>query len=160
VQKQNQKRRNGSEVYNSLNLDGALPYDGYGKVDIDGETWLTHRYAYYSFYKEHPQELLVCHHCDNPSCVRPQHLFLGTFKENNQDAVAKNRNSKGDSHWTRQRPASVLCGITHGMAKLTEEQVREIRTAQETHAAIAKRFGISATTVSSIRAKQSWKHIT
>lgn len=82
-----------------------------GKVRI-----IVTRLAYYLHYKVDPGELFVCHHCDNPLCCNPHHLFLGTHDDNMQDKVAKGRQAKvkfGDSHWTRTNPEKIHTGNRH-----------------------------------------------
>jgi hypothetical protein len=66
---------------------------GYGQVNFNKKGWLTHRLFWTIFNGEIPNGLWVLHHCDNPSCVRPSHLFLGTNSDNQQDSVNKGRNN-------------------------------------------------------------------
>ena len=86
--------------------------------------------------------MLVCHHCDNPSCINPQHLFLGTQKDNIQDAAKKRR-------------------LSQIFYKLTEDQVIEILKLKGkiSQGEIAKKFGIGRTTINSIHNGKIWKHI-
>jgi len=67
----------------------------YGKIIWKGKTSTAHRASYRAFKGEIPEGLNVCHKCDKPLCVNPDHLWLGTQKENRQDAVNKNRTPKG-----------------------------------------------------------------
>lgn len=93
-----------------------------------------------------PSHLFVCHTCDNPRCVNPKHLFLGTQKENMQDAVRKNRTSFGERN---------------GMRKLSKEQVAEIRNelakSKYTHREIAEKFNVSRSSIGSIINNKRWR---
>ena len=98
-------------------------------------------------YGTDPGELVVCHSCDNPSCVRPSHLWTGTNRDNTNDKVAKGRQNKGD---------------TNGAHVLTEAQVLEIYDAirrGERFISLARRFNIGTTAVSYIARGKSWKHL-
>lgn len=93
-----------------------------------------------------PDGLCVCHHCDNPPCVNPAHLFLGTHAENLADAARKGRTCRGE-----QAPGHIL----------TEQNVRDIRSAHPgiSNRVLAWRFGICTSAVSPIRRGLRWKHV-
>lgn len=80
----------------------------YGAIRLNGKSQLAHRVSYNVFVGEIPNKMLICHHCDNPPCINPKHLFLGTYKDNYQDCKNKNRlNYKGN--FTKKLSKS-LCG--------------------------------------------------
>lgn len=100
---------------------------------------LAHRVAFFIVYGRWPTNAL--HHCDHPPCVREDHLFEGTRKDNNHDMAAKGRASHGTAHWS---------------AKLTEAEVLAIRFEEGTHQAIGARHGISKTQVGNIKLGKTW----
>ncbi len=72
----------------------ACKLHGYGTIRVGNKNLRAHRLSYEIFYKQHPGDMHVCHHCDNPGCVNPEHLFLGTDQDNSNDKVAKGRQFK------------------------------------------------------------------
>lgn len=130
----------------------SLSNAGYGQLMMpDHRPQTAHRLSWIFAYGEIPDGLFVCHHCDNRKCVRPEHLFLGTQKDNMSDAARKGR-VKGPG----------LAGEAHGNSKLTDETVREIRTRHadgETQMEIAKSIGVRQATISRIILRQSWAHV-
>ena len=113
-----------------------------------------------------PAGLLVLHSCDNPPCVNPAHLFIGSYKDNMQDAARKGRlnfpphvRARGDRSGARLHPERLARGEAHGNAKLTESLVRRIRTAVGEQRQIAKKFGVCQATVSQIRRRVRWAHV-
>ena len=151
---------------------------GYGhfKFYIDGKfVQLSHRVAYYLANNELPADLCVCHRCDNPACCNPQHLFLGTVADNNQDMMRKGRlyrfskeeisrgaqkggllmktRSKGNN-------APSMNGESNPQSKLTRSQVdsiREMRANGFSLKDIAAAFSVSTTNVHAICSWQLWK---
>jgi hypothetical protein len=69
--------------------------NGYGMMRSNGKVWRTHRFVYSKFYKKELNGLFVLHKCDNPKCVNPEHLFLGTQRDNNIDKMMKGRSKTG-----------------------------------------------------------------
>jgi hypothetical protein len=88
--------------------------------------------------------MLVRHKCDVRSCVRPSHLILGTHADNSADCVSRGRHAHGE-----RTPIAVL----------NEEKVRAIRASSEGVFKLAERYGVSPTTISSVRNRQTWKHV-
>lgn len=123
---------------------------GYGQFNLDGKPVRAHRLSWELANGPVPAGLQVCHTCDNPPCVNPRHLFLGTIKENAHD-----RDRKG-----RARPGWVP-GSKNGCAKLTEAQVVDIRARafNETYQSLATEFGVSRTLISMIVSRKQWTHI-
>jgi DNA-binding CsgD family transcriptional regulator len=120
--------------------------DGYGIFNAGKEpgSVMAHRFSFERHHGPIPDSQCVCHHCDNPSCVNPAHLFLGSHKENMDDRDAKGR---------------VAAGEASGVAKITESQVMEIRGDSRTTREIAKNYGISHSHVSNIKRHGSWAHV-
>jgi hypothetical protein len=77
---------------------------GYGAFTFQKRTFKTHRIAYYVSTGIDPGDLCVCHHCDNPKCCNPTHLFLGTNADNSSDRDAKGRVSRGPEHMAHRAP--------------------------------------------------------
>jgi hypothetical protein len=120
---------------------------GYGQFHGDG----AHRWSWRLHRGPIPKGLHVCHKCDVRPCVNPDHLFLGTPKDNMRDAYIKKRLVPG--------PLPRFEGVNHPNAKLTEKAIIEIRSSSETGVSMAKKFGVSAHTISVIRKRESWKHL-
>ncbi len=120
---------------------------GYGQTSMHGKVVKAHRASYVLAFGEIPGGLCVCHTCDVPACVRPDHLFLGTQGDNAKDKVLKGRSMRGErgSH-----------------AKLTEKAVYYIRASfakGEDALCLAKRFGVTRETVYHIVNGRTWKHL-
>lgn len=120
-----------------------------------------HRYAWYRAHGNVPEDMCICHKCDNRKCVNIEHLFLGTWADNNRDRSQKGRSgSRIYSEEERQRYSKMFRGSNQTNAKLTEKQALEIYNRKDkTHAELAKEYGVSKAVVTSIKAKRSWRHI-
>jgi hypothetical protein len=109
-----------------------------------GKHILAHRYSYELEHGQIAEGLVVRHRCDVRHCVRPEHLVAGTQRQNVADTVARGRHAHGE-----RTPISVL----------TEADVRAIRASTEGLWKLAERFGVSATTIGSVRSRKTWKHV-
>ncbi len=124
--------------------------NGYGRVRYKGKMMQTHRMAYIFKYGQIPDGKLVCHTCDNPLCINPDHLFLGTSLDNTHDMIKKGRAIyfKGEQVWKH---------------KLKEQQVIDIRSKyaskRYTQQQLADEYKVSRHTIFSIIYKKTWKHI-
>ncbi len=156
---------------------------GYGCFRISRREGIqAHRLSYILHFGAVLDGDLVCHHCDNPSCVRPEHLFSGSPGKNTADMIGKGRWSRppvfrGDAHPLRRRPELAVRGDAHplrkcpelaargervGGAKLTAIQVVEMRRLKAGGARtveLAKAFGVSVTNVKDIVARRIWAHV-
>lgn len=122
---------------------------GYGQMRVNGRKRLVHRISYEENTGPIPPRLCVLHRCDNPACINPEHLFLGTHRENMDDMLAKGRQAR-----TSQK------GVLHGHAKLTEADVLAIRVASGiSQAALALQYGMGRSQISNIRLGKCWKHL-
>lgn len=127
---------------------------GYGQFRL-GKMFKAHRLSalWAGILPSMDSGLLVCHHCDNPRCVNPKHLFVGSHKDNIQDSTKKGR----------QQPALAERGEANHQAKLTKQDVLDIRrlyaTGRFTHNGLGIRFSISPSTIGSIINRQRWTHI-
>jgi hypothetical protein len=129
---------------------GSLNKKGYGQLNRGrrGEgVVLAHRASWEIHNGAIPDGLCVLHKCDNPQCVNPDHLFLGTIVDNDKDRDAKGRTRKGDAH---------------KFAKLRATQIPEIRrriATGEKHESIAADYGVSAGVISQVGRRKIWKHV-
>lgn len=135
---------------------------GYGLFYFNGRYMGAHRASWIMRHGEIPDDLFVCHHCDNPTCIRPAHLFLGTQKENLADRESKGRTLKGKDHWAHQKPERLARGSFHGNTRLTESVVREMRQKYADKKAsqneLSREYGLSQASVNSILMGKTWAH--
>jgi hypothetical protein len=128
---------------------GAKNRFGYGCLHYENEE-LAHRVSWLIHNGLIPKGLCVLHKCDNPCCVRPDHLFLGTQKDNMEDMVLKGRGKTPN-----------LKGEDCNFSKLSATQVLEIRglDGKKTQSDIAALYGVKQANVSAILLRKNWKHI-
>lgn len=129
---------------------GAKTKSGYGQFRLHGRLWIATRLSYALTFGDIPEGLVICHRCDNPQCVRPEHLFAGTYAENMQDMHQKERN---------RQPK----GEEHGCAKLSDAQVVELRaklTGRKGEITeMAKGIGITRKHLGQVLRGNSWRHL-
>lgn len=117
---------------------------GYGELCVAGKRIKAHRFAYQISRGSIPDGIVVCHSCDNPPCVNPAHLWLGTHADNRRDALQKGR-------------------IKETLPKLTETQVLAIRKhladRTKTQRHLADEYGVSKAAVHQIQYRKTWKSV-
>jgi hypothetical protein len=131
---------------------GSKDCDGYGVMSqhVNGiaKQRKAHIISYELHFGEIPTGICVLHKCDNPSCVNPEHLFLGTQADNQHDRKNKGRQAKGEAN---------------GRAKLTEQDVRDIRylykTVDISQTGLANKYGVSQYSISQVVLNKKWKHV-
>lgn len=122
-------------------------YYGHGHFWLNGRLNAAHRVAWELAHGPIPAGLCICHRCDVPACVNPDHLFLGTQADNVIDMIAKGRRADSPK------------GEQSGKSKLTEEEVRAIRASCKSQRAIAREFRISRGAVQQIKNGATWSHV-
>lgn len=135
---------------------GCRQSNGYGRIKRKGKTQYTHRYIYQNFKGEIPKGHDVCHECDNRPCCNPDHLFTGTRKINMRDAVAKNRQAKGEILSGKRR------GELSSSAKLNKHDVIAIRSSAESGMSavdIARSYSCTESNITKIIARLTWRHL-
>lgn len=136
---------------------------GYGQIragGCNGKTLSAHRLSYHLHYGEIiPEKLLVCHHCDNPPCVRPDHLFLGTASDNTSDAVSKGRMAIGQAN-----PRATITDA-NAIRLLTDYRDAPMSSGRKKKRAgivarLANKYGVSKSVVHNITQGKTFTHIT
>jgi hypothetical protein len=123
--------------------NGLRKQNGYGKFCWNKKVGLAHRFCWLITHGEIPEGKFVCHHCDNPTCVNPSHLFLGSPKDNVSDMWAKGRASSPP----------------HPNQKLSAQAVQKIRLSRESQKSLAQQFSIHPSVISRIRSGVSHRSI-
>lgn len=127
------------------NWEGALDSLGYGHLSIKCVKVLAHRFSFAVFNGRDPQKF-VCHRCDNPRCVNPDHLFEGTQTDNMHDCSVKCRfnDRRGELNPTR---------------KLSDQKVLEIRASTLSYNVLKKLYGVCKSAIHFVKTEQTWKHL-
>jgi excisionase family DNA binding protein len=124
---------------------------GYGQFYLRrGNPRLAHSVSYALCKGPVPPRMHVCHHCDNPPCVRPDHLFIGTAAANALDCVSKGRANRAQ-------------GVRHASARLDDDAVRAIRAVEPYYGRVrdlARKYGVSDTAIRSVLTGRTWRHVT
>ncbi len=120
-----------------------------------GSNGRLHRIMYEKYKGKIENGLFVCHKCDNPTCINPEHLFLGTNADNFNDMRNKNRHSKGLKHGIKLR------GEKNGFHKLTEKEAIEIKYGYQEvpYKNIALKYGVCNSTIGAIKRNINWKYL-
>lgn len=112
-----------------------LDEHGYGRFAVHQVSILAHRYSFEMYRHPIPEGMFVCHRCDNPQCVNPDHFFLGTAKDNAQDMMRKGRDC---------------------VSKLSPMEVAAIRCSDEPAKSLAERFSVSLMSIYNIKSGKTW----
>jgi hypothetical protein len=133
---------------------GAPDKDGYGRIGIKKKTFKAHRVSYALHNGDHG-DLMVMHKCDTPPCVNPDHLFIGTAKDNSDDMKKKGRSRPG---------GRAMKGEANGRAVLSARYVRRLLIRHRegkvpSGAAEARRVGVHHTTIQNILSGKKWGHL-
>lgn len=120
---------------------------GYGQFGIRNRIWKAHRIAWLLTHKQNPRDKFICHHCDNPSCCNPKHLFLGNNQLNMQDKAQKGKSN----------------GELNNYSKLVTQEVLDIRmlysTGEYSQQRLGDMYNVSRTCIKKIVQRKTWRHI-
>lgn len=122
---------------------GSVDRYGYGKTSIKSKTVLAHRKSWLITNGD-PKDLFVLHKCDNPKCVNPHHLFLGTNQDNMDDMKSKGRSTRGE---------------TNPNSKLTSKDVLDIRNSDEPTKVLTQKYSVSIRQIKRIKTGENWRHL-
>lgn len=122
---------------------------GYSRIRIQHKNCYVHRISAYVWLElDLESDLLALHHCDNPSCANPDHLFVGTYTDNLQDCIKKGR-------YRQFHP----CGSALGYTKLCEADIPKIRLSNESHRKLAKKYNVTPSTIGAVKKRITWRHV-
>ena len=138
------------QVTGCWNWTASKDTHGYGHLRHKGRIKLAHRLSYELHFGPIPEGMQICHKCDNRICLNPDHLFLGTWRDNMLDKLAKGRQSR-----TRQ------FGSANAAAKLSEADIIAIRDARGKilQKELAASYGVDRAHISLIQSGRRWGHI-
>ena len=147
---------------------GARMPTGYGHLRYNGREWYAHRLAYALAIGAIPDGAFICHRCSHPPCCRPDHLYAGSARDNHADAVAASHATKppmffGSEHWAHVRPERIVKGERHGLAKVSADDVREMRRLYGqggvSYRTLGGQYGMTAQAVCRIVKRRVWQHV-
>jgi hypothetical protein len=142
---------------------GSVSHWGYGEIRWKKKNLRAHRVSWELANNQAiPDGMFVCHKCDNPGCINPTHLFVGTHQDNVDDMYRKGRgkwrhlkrgHAKGTTFKTSRRGEKV------SSAKLTEAAVREIKAHGKAHRFLARKYGVNYSAIKDVLKGRTWKHV-
>jgi hypothetical protein len=126
----------------------AKDLDGYGLLYVGGRMRRAHRVSYQLFAGDIPAGAFVCHSCDNPACCNPEHLWVGSPQDNQDDCRDKGRTARGERNRHARLSVSDVCAIRrrHASGGITKR-------------ALAKKFGVTPTAIAHIVKRKTWRHV-
>ena len=130
-----------------VEFTGYRNSNGYGELTYRGEFTLAHRASFERHHGPIPDGLIVCHTCDNPPCINPDHLYAGTHADNGRDKAGRDRSTRG---------------MKNAAAKLADAEVLEIRRLRGrgwNYARLAAHFNVGKTTIGRVVRRENWKHV-
>ena len=126
---------------------GAKSVRGYGQILSHNKKYSAHRASYKAFIGDIPKGMVVCHRCDNVYCVNPDHLFLGTQKDNLQDMALKGRSTKGEKNTQAKLKTKQIMEIKDGLNNGLKEKY------------LANLYGVCRQTINNIKNGKVWNHV-
>lgn len=145
------------------NWEGCKSKQGYGQFSIK-QSYPAHRLSFFINNNVDPLQMLVCHTCDNTSCVNPKHLFLGTNQDNVDDKMKKGR-LLVPGGWSKGKENNKIKGAGNGSAKLTEDQVIQIKKEYKkgswkfSSVKLGKKYNVESTAILNIVNGKTWTNI-
>jgi len=129
-------------------INRRLDKTGYHKIKHQQKSYRLSRFIYENIVGDIPEGYIIRHKCDNPNCINPEHMELGTYKQNSEDRDSRDRNG-----------GRFIRGERNGNSKLTSEDIKEIRNSNLSSYKLADIYGISQSQINRIKLNKRWKHI-